>query len=114
MTACAPTWLHSADENPRPSLCSCAGNDAGSSTWKSPVTSMSFDMVSTATAPDSPSARGTASFSISTPAPESRMAGRSSSPVGACARAVPSAMVTAAATSAPLQRDRLFTICTRA
>ena len=83
-TACAPTWLHSADEKPSPSLCSWAGNDAGSSTWNSPVTSMSFASVSTAVraASLSPSARGIAIFSISTPLGGISPRGRSSSPVG--------------------------------
>ena len=114
MTACAPTCVQSADENPRPSLCSCAGNDAGSSTWNSPVMSMSFDIVSTAAAPESPSARGTASCSISTPAPERVIAGRSSSPAGVWARAAPVAAVRIDAASTPAQRGCPITLCTRA
>ena len=61
-----------------------AGNDAGSSTWNSPLTSMSFASVSTAVraASPSPSARGMAIFSISTPLGGISPRGRSSSPLG--------------------------------
>ena len=67
-TACAPTCVHNADENAQPLGLQLGGETTpGSSTRNSPVTSMSFESVSTAPGRSaSPSARGTATLSIST------------------------------------------------